>query len=202
MKRSGFTLIELIVVLVILGVLAIVAAPKFLNLQQDARITTLEGFKTAMQGVITQVQSKSYIEGLTPEATNPGNSAQDRYIIDFGIGSVEVDWGTLCPESRGEQGDSLTMIDFMILDESGGSTFDFGNRHTVIGYDYSFTTNELNRTYFADEDLPDGCYVIYDSFGGRGGPGGNNNTCPPEAAPVMLESWIPRVDSLAISSSR
>ncbi|MGQ5486757.1 type IV pilin protein [Photobacterium damselae] len=33
MKRNGFTLIELVVVIVILGILAVVAAPKFLNLQ-------------------------------------------------------------------------------------------------------------------------------------------------------------------------
>ena len=38
MKRNaGFTLIELVIVIVILGILAVTAAPKFLNLQGDAR---------------------------------------------------------------------------------------------------------------------------------------------------------------------
>ncbi len=36
-KQTGFTLIELVVVIVILGILAVTAAPRFLNLQNDAR---------------------------------------------------------------------------------------------------------------------------------------------------------------------
>ena len=89
---------ELIIVIVILGVLAVTAAPRFLNIQESAREAVLEGVAGAMEGVITQVTSKAIIVGLNPDATNPDD--QSNYVIDFGIGSVEVDWGTLCPESR------------------------------------------------------------------------------------------------------
>ncbi|MEZ9900027.1 prepilin-type N-terminal cleavage/methylation domain-containing protein [Vibrio breoganii] len=171
--RQGFTLIELIVVIVILGVLAVVAAPRFINLQSDARIATLDGIDSALDSAITQVQSKAYIEGLTAEPTIPDD--QNDYIIDFGFGSVEIDWGTLCPESRGESGDALTVIDFLTLDTSIDVTYDIGNRHTVIGFDYSLDDIDLGSTNYPDSDLPDGCYVIYDSFGGRTG---NNRTCP------------------------
>ena len=41
--QQGFTLIELIIVIVLLGILAVTAAPKFLNLQDDARDSVLEG---------------------------------------------------------------------------------------------------------------------------------------------------------------
>ncbi|MEZ9329677.1 type II secretion system protein [Vibrio breoganii] len=171
--RQGFTLIELIVVIVILGVLAVVAAPRFINLQSDARIATLDGIDSALDSAITQVQSKAYIEGLTAEPTIPDD--QNDYIIDFGFGSVEIDWGTLCPESRGESGDALTVIDFLTLDTSIDVTYEIGNRHTVIGFDYSLDDIDLGSTNYPDSELPDGCYVIYDSFGGRTG---NNRTCP------------------------
>lgn len=36
-KQSGFTLIELVIVIIILGILSVTAIPKFLDLQGDAR---------------------------------------------------------------------------------------------------------------------------------------------------------------------
>ena len=66
-KQGGFTLIELVVVIVILGILAITAAPKFLNLQSDARASSLQGLKGAMAGAAGIVYGKAAIEGVEQE---------------------------------------------------------------------------------------------------------------------------------------
>lgn len=62
-QQSGFTLIELIMVIVVLGILAAFALPKFASLGGDARLA-------AMQGALGSVKSASAIAHSTALAKN------------------------------------------------------------------------------------------------------------------------------------
>ncbi|MBB1405588.1 prepilin-type N-terminal cleavage/methylation domain-containing protein [Pseudoalteromonas sp. SG44-5] len=68
-KQAGFTLVELIIVIVILGILAVVAAPRFLNLQGDANASTLEGLQGSIRSGMNIVNGKSIIASEQKEAT-------------------------------------------------------------------------------------------------------------------------------------
>lgn len=69
-KTAGFTLIELVVVIVILGILAASAAPKLMNMQGDARAATLIAMKGAVRSANNMVYSKSLITNANTTYTD------------------------------------------------------------------------------------------------------------------------------------
>ncbi|UPQ88298.1 prepilin-type N-terminal cleavage/methylation domain-containing protein [Vibrio sinaloensis] len=97
-RQGGFTLIELVVVIVILGILAVTAAPRFLNLQNDARKSSLQGLKGAIDGAAGIVYGKAAIQGDENKDTSTVDGIATAYgypaASDAGIGTAVVGLNT------------------------------------------------------------------------------------------------------------
>jgi len=153
-NHQGFTLIELVAVIVILGVLAVVALPRFTDLGTAAKQAALQGIAGSMKSAVNLAKAMARAQGLKPLASNPGGgTAQSQFIIPVGNSSAEVDFRNLCPESRAELGGQLSMVDYINL-STGSMTSRTDNQYTFVGFELPSSPSTSS-----------GCYVLYDSFG-------------------------------------
>ncbi len=133
-KQSGFTLIELVVVIIILGILAATAVPKFVDLQSDARVSALKGLKGALESAATLTYSRAAIDGkqnaLSGEDIDGvnivyGYPAATKADLEEAAGLSEIDWEII-------PGTSTSAKDSAYITFSNSSVHNFNSTCKVV----------------------------------------------------------------------
>ena len=140
-NNQGFTLIELVVVIIILGILAVIAAPKFIGLSTEARTEAITQIQASTKTANSLVYAKSQMPSFISQRAEDRDDLLDVDIDGDGIIETRLLSGYL---------DNTDIEKWLNLDEIFVIQYNNPN-FTYIGYD----DNQNNQV------TDDGCYFSY-----------------------------------------
>lgn len=141
-RSGGFTLIELIVVIIIVGILAAIAAPKFINLSADARKATLNQLQGTVKSANLLVQAKAHMPSFITQTVAGRSDIVDVDIDGDGSLDTRLKFGYL---------DNTDVIKRLDIDEDALRSQEEDQDKLYIGYDLN-SNNDVSD---------DNCYFLY-----------------------------------------
>lgn len=94
--NKGFTLIELVMIIVILGILSVVAIPRYIDMQKEAQQAAAEGYIGAVSSALTTHVADHYLRDT-------------KWVANAKAATALLEAGSTMPEGMKLKGDTWTV---------------------------------------------------------------------------------------------
>jgi MSHA pilin protein MshA len=102
-NQAGFTLIELVIVIVLLGVLSAIAVPRFVNLEDDAQRVTLSSTAASLTSAMNINYAGCAVNNhaVGGDCVQVDNCSDAASVTTGGLSGYTITAGTMSPASNG-----------------------------------------------------------------------------------------------------
>ena len=155
-KQAGFTIVELVVVIALLGILAAVALPRFLNVTDDAHKASVSGTGGALRSAVALVKAQAVIDQVKSgdidfdDNASTGTGGKETYVNAKGFpqgassasaANCVVLWKDVLQEGR-PSAETTAGSDYKVTYASSTCTFTY-QADTTLKITYKPSTGEV-----------------------------------------------------------